>query len=130
MSKKDESLEKVLAYIGITHENVRQDAYNHWLRFISFIKDRTPDDWKYNIRPKLRSYIGVDFRYIDDYYECCLSWKIIESNNGIVNYLGISDGQKVTLGMHSCKNCGKTIPIGVNFCNKECIEEYKKKKVE
>lgn len=85
----DSTIEQILAYIGITHDNVRQDAYNHWKRFIEFIRDNAPAEWKHNIRPKLRSYIGVDFRYIDDYYECCLSWGIMKSNNGIVNFVGI-----------------------------------------
>jgi hypothetical protein len=92
MSKRTEAtIEMILAFIGITHDNVRQDAYNHWKRFIEFIRNRTPANWKDDLRPKLRSYIGVDFRYIDDYYECCLSWGIIRSNNGLVDFVGIPD---------------------------------------
>jgi hypothetical protein len=31
--------------------------------------------------------------------------------------------------MAKCKNCGKDIAIGLEFCSKECIEAYKGKMV-
>lgn len=104
MARKNESVEEVLGYIGITHDNVRQDAYNHWQRFIQFMMVNTPADWKQNIRPKLRSYIGVDFRYIDDYYQCCLSWGIIKSHNGIVEFVGIPNQEKESFVEHIRNN--------------------------
>lgn len=89
------SIETNLAYIGITSENVRQDAYNHWHRFIDFCKRNSGKEWKHEIRPKLRSWIGVDFRYIDDYLECCLSWGIMELSDGVLLFKGIPDNSEV-----------------------------------
>lgn len=78
--------EEILKYIGITTHNVRPDAYNHWLRFIDFCKKNSGKKWKDDIRLKLRSYIGVDFRYIDDYFNCCLSWNIFDLKNDILYF--------------------------------------------
>jgi hypothetical protein len=82
------NVERILESIGVTHDNVRQDAYNHWQRFINFCKKNSGSDWRQDIRPKLRSWIGVDFRYIDDYLECCLSWGIMTLDDGILLFKG------------------------------------------
>jgi hypothetical protein len=89
------NVETILAYIGITTENVRPDAYNHWYRLIDFCKRNSGKEWKHDIRPKLRSWIGVDFRYIDDYLECCLSWRIMELDDGTLNFRGIPDEAEI-----------------------------------
>ena len=34
----DSNVKKILESIGVTHDNVRQDACNHWQRFIDFCK--------------------------------------------------------------------------------------------
>ena len=94
--EKNESVEFILDYIGITHENVRVDAYNHWFRFVSFCKKYSGKNWKSDIRPKLRSWIGVDFRYIDDYLETCLSWNIIRINNNILFFKGILQNNAIS----------------------------------
>ncbi len=87
----DSNVEKILESIGVTHDNVRQDAYNHWLRFIDFCKNKSGRNWRHDIRPKLRSWIGVDFRYIDDYLESCLSWGIMELDDGILVFKGLPE---------------------------------------
>lgn len=86
---KDKTVEETLEYIGVSRDNVREDAYNHWRRFIEFVKDNSPALWREDIRPKLRSWIGVDFRYIDDYLSACLAWGIVELNNGTIRFIGI-----------------------------------------
>jgi len=85
----DKTVEEILEHIGVTQDNVRADAYNHWKRLIEFVKDNSPALWREEIRPKLRSWIGVDFRYIDDYLSACLAWGIIELKNGTIKFLGI-----------------------------------------
>jgi hypothetical protein len=89
------NVEKILEFIGITHDNVRQDAYNHWYRFIEFCKQNSGKEWKHSIRPKLRSWIGVDYRYIDDYLESCLSWRILELNDGVLIFRGIPNDAEI-----------------------------------
>jgi len=88
------NIETILAYIGITHDNVRVDAYNHWCRFIEFCKKYSGKDWRHDIRPKLRSWIGIDYRYIDDYLESCMSWGILDLNNGILIFRGLPDAEE------------------------------------
>ena len=83
--------ESILEYMGVTTNNVRQDAYNHWSRFVDFCKKNSGKHWKNDIRPKLRSWIGVDFRYIDDYLSSCLAWGIIELKDDILIFKGIHD---------------------------------------
>ncbi|MCP8321731.1 MAG: hypothetical protein H3Z52_12455 [archaeon] len=90
----DPAIEDILEYIGVTPETVRHDAYEHWRRFIQFLKDRSPASWRNDLRPKLRSWIGVDFRYIDSYFSACLSWGIIELNNGVLHFKGIPKGDQ------------------------------------
>lgn len=87
MSK--ETVEEELAYIGITRENVRTDAFNHWKRYIEFVKLNSGKNWQDIIRPMLRSYIGIDFRYIDDYHKACNAWGITKSVNGNLFFIGI-----------------------------------------
>ena len=85
----EQNVEDILAHIGITRENVRHDAYNHWYKFIEFCKKNSGKDWKDDIRPKLRSWVGLDFKYIDDYQKSCLAWKILELNEGHQIFKGI-----------------------------------------
>jgi len=88
------SIETILSHIGITHDNVRVDAYNHWRRFIEFCRKYSGKTWKDDIRPKLRSWIGVDYRYIDDYLESCMSWGILELDDGILVFRGLPDPEE------------------------------------
>jgi len=83
-------IDKILKFIGVTHDNVRHDAYNHWYKFADFITKNNGKSWKDYIRPRLRSYIGIDFRFIDDYLECFLAWKIIDIKNGNLFFIGIN----------------------------------------
>jgi predicted nucleic acid-binding Zn ribbon protein len=92
-SKEKTEIEKVLEFIGVTHDNARTDAYNHWKRFIEFGKQNSGKDWKEEIRPKLRSWIAVDFRYIDDYLNTCLVWNIFSLHNGMLVFEGIPKEQ-------------------------------------
>ena len=91
---EEPSIETILSYIGITHENVRVDAYNHWQRFIEFCRKYSGKDWRHDVRPKLRSWIGVDYRYIDDYLESCMSWGILDLNDGILVFRGLPDTEE------------------------------------
>jgi hypothetical protein len=89
------NVETVLEYIGVTHDNLRADAYNHWYRFIEFCKRNSGKHWKENIRAKLRSWIGVDFRYLDGYLESYLSWGILDLDDGILIFKGIPDNEEI-----------------------------------
>jgi hypothetical protein len=89
------NVETVLEYIGVTKDNLRADAYNHWYRFIEFCKRNSGKNWKEDIRAKLRSWIGVDFRYLDDYLESCLSWGIMELDDGNLIFKGIPNGAEM-----------------------------------
>ena len=92
----DETIEVVLKYIGIEKENFTKDvAYRHWARFIRFIMDNSGKSWDNFLKPRLRSYIGIDYRYLDDFLESCLSWGAVELRNGNVIFIGIPDGDKL-----------------------------------
>jgi hypothetical protein len=47
-------VETILAYIGVTRENVRPDAYNHWYRFVDFCKRNTGKEWKQDISARAK----------------------------------------------------------------------------
>lgn len=85
------TMENILAFIGVTRENTRKDAYDHWKRFIQLVKRRSGYSWHNDIRPKLRSWLGIDYRYIDAYLDACLSWGIMEMKNGQLSFVGIPD---------------------------------------
>ena len=89
------NVETILEYIGATKQNLRADAYNHWHRFIEYCKRNSGKSWKDEIRPRLRSWIGVDFRYIDDYLESCLSWGVLELCDGVLIFKGIPDSEEI-----------------------------------
>lgn len=83
------TIEKVLAFIGVTRETVRKDAYDHWKRFVQLVNLRSGRSWHNDIRPKMRSWLGIDYRYIDAYLDACLSWGIMEIKNEKLFYKGI-----------------------------------------
>ena len=91
----DPTIEAVLGYMGIEKENFTKDvAYRHWARFIQFIKDNSGKSWDNFLKPRLRSYIGIDYRYLDDFLESCLSWGTVELRNGNAVFIGIPEGDR------------------------------------
>jgi hypothetical protein len=91
---RQQNIEQIMEYMGVTHDNARVDAYNHWQRFLEFCRDHNFEDWRHEIRPKLRSYIAVDYRYIDDYLESCIAWDMIELIDGALFFKGIPEDNK------------------------------------
>ena len=86
----DSTIEAVLKYMGIEKQNFSKNvAYNHWERFVQFLKDNSGHSWNDFLRPRLRSYIGIDQRYLNDFLQSCLAWGIIALENGNVIYYGI-----------------------------------------
>lgn len=92
--EKQQTIEQTLNHIGIVQSDTRADTYNRWKRFLEFIRDNSGKSWREEVRPKLRSWLGIGFRYIDEYFNACLTWKIIELHNGIINFKGVSDNEK------------------------------------
>jgi hypothetical protein len=90
--KEDALVERVLDYMGVQKENFNKSiAYWHWHRFVTFIKENSGKNWKEEIRPKLRSYVGIDYRYLEAFLESCIAWKVMILNNGKVEFLGIPE---------------------------------------
>lgn len=88
--ESDPQVEAVLKYIGIEKQNLSKSiAYTHWERFINFIMENSGKNWNDFIKPRLRSYIGVDHRYIEDYLKSCMAWGIVKLDNGNLIFLGI-----------------------------------------
>jgi hypothetical protein len=52
-------------------------------------------NWNDSIKPRLRSYIGVDGRYLEDYLKCLISWGIVKLDNGNQIFLGIPEEENV-----------------------------------
>ena len=93
--KQQATIERILHQIGIHPANTRTDVYNRWKRFLEFLRDNSGKPWREEVRLKLRSWIGIDFRYIDDYFECCRAWGIVELNAGNVIFKGeVHESQK------------------------------------
>ena len=87
---ENQQIESVLKHIGIEKQNLSKSiAYTHWERFISFITENSGRNWNDFIKPRLRSYIGVDTRYLEDYLKSCLAWDIVKLDNGKLVFLGI-----------------------------------------
>ncbi|HKZ93547.1 MAG TPA: DUF2116 family Zn-ribbon domain-containing protein [Candidatus Bathyarchaeia archaeon] len=64
-------------------------------------------------------------RKFDEYYNFALD----EINNGIEPIkLRESPKKEFEYGGHSCFNCGKGIPLNLNFCSEICAKEYSSKK--
>lgn len=89
MAKTDDTIQ-VLLFMGINRDDLRRDAYQHWLKFINFCRDNSGRDWD-SVRLRLRSWIGVDFRYLDAYLSTSCDWGIICEKHGKLVYVGIPD---------------------------------------
>ena len=88
----DPSIEAVLKFMGIEKRNFTKDvAYRHWEKFIEFVKHNSGKSWHNFIRPRLRSYVSIDYRYLDDFLESCLSWGIMKLVNGNLTFIGIPE---------------------------------------
>ena len=86
----DPSVEAVLEYIGIVKTNFTKNvAYRHWEHFIEFVRKNSGKSWGNFIKPRLRSYIGIDYRYLEAFLESCLSWGVIELKDGNLYFLGL-----------------------------------------
>ncbi|MCW4020276.1 MAG: hypothetical protein NWF14_03485 [Candidatus Bathyarchaeota archaeon] len=86
---KNTEIEQILAYVGVTQDNTsKKIAYEHWYRVIEFGIRMKGKEWQ-EIRSMMRSYVNVDFRYIDDYMKCLKAWKVFSVNNGILHFNGI-----------------------------------------
>jgi len=86
----DPTIEVVLKYIGIEKKNFTKDvAYRHWERFIEFARDNSGKSWSNFIKPRLRSYIGIDHRYIEAFLDSCLAWGVIDLKDGNLFFLGV-----------------------------------------
>jgi hypothetical protein len=91
--KVDTTIEAVLKYMGIEKPNFTKSvAYRHWERFVQFIKENSGKSWNEFVRPRLRSYLGIDFRYIESYLESCLAWGVMKLENGNVVFVGLPKG--------------------------------------
>jgi hypothetical protein len=91
--KTDTTIEAVLKYIGIEKTNFTKSvAYRHWERFVQFIMENSGKSWNEFVRPRLRSYLGIDFRYIENYLESCLAWGVMKLENGNVVFVGLPKG--------------------------------------
>jgi hypothetical protein len=87
---QDQTIEAVLEHMGIEKSIfTKVVAYRHWERFVQFIKDNSGKNWHDSIRPRLRSYIGIDYRYIDAFLESCLAWGVMELTNGNLFFTGL-----------------------------------------
>lgn len=86
----DASIEDVLKFMGIEKANFTKDvAYRHWALFVKFIKDYSGESWDKFVRPRLRSYIGINYRYLSEFLECCLSWGTVKLEDGNVVFGGV-----------------------------------------
>jgi predicted nucleic acid-binding Zn ribbon protein len=83
-------VEAVLKYIGIEKQNISKSiAYTHWERFVRFCMENSGKSWNDSIKPRLRSYIGVDSRYLEDYLKACIAWGVVKLEDGNLIFLGI-----------------------------------------
>lgn len=84
------TIEAVLKYIGIEKSNFSKSvSYRHWEKFVQFVKENSGKSWSNFVRPRLRSLIGVDFRYIDGYLDSCLAWEVMKLENGSIVFVGL-----------------------------------------
>jgi hypothetical protein len=86
----DSSVETVLKYMGIDKANFTKNvAYRHWELFIKFVRDNSGRSWDGFIRPRLRSFIGINYRYLEEFVECCLAWETVVLEDGNLVFIGV-----------------------------------------
>jgi hypothetical protein len=91
----DSSIETVLKYMGIDKANFTKNvAYRHWELFIRFVRDNSGRSWDGFIRPRLRSFIGINYRYLEEFVECCLAWETVTLEDGNLVFIGVPNGEK------------------------------------
>jgi hypothetical protein len=92
----DTSIEKVLKHMGIDKANFTKNvAYRHWELFLKFVRDNSGCSWDEFIRPRLRSFIGINYRYLGEFLECCLAWETMILEDGNLFFVGVPNEEKV-----------------------------------
>jgi hypothetical protein len=91
----DSSIETVLKYMGIDKANFTKNvAYRHWELFLKFVRDNSGRSWDGFIRPRLRSFIGVNYRYLGEFLESCLAWETMVLEDGNLFFVGVQKDEK------------------------------------
>jgi len=91
----DSPIETVLKYMGIDKANFTKNvAYRHWELFIKFVRDSSGRSWDEFIRPRLRSFIGINYRYLGEFLECCLAWETVVLEDGNLLFIGVPNEVK------------------------------------
>ena len=92
-SNKMNSIEETLEYCGIDKNDThKQVAYHHASKLLQLfiIFEGKPAKETLN---KARLYVGINERYINEYYCSFLSWGIIALKGNTVKYVGIPEEQ-------------------------------------
>ena len=89
MTSENPEIEEILALIGVVRETTsKKIAYEHWYKFVELGTKMNGKEWQ-TTRNMMRSYVNVDFRYLDDYLKCLMAWGIFSVNNGILTFHGV-----------------------------------------
>jgi len=84
--KNKPEVKAILERMRIFEGDMPKFGFRHWVNFITFLIEQKNKSWDetYN---KLRSVVGVDYRYIDDYVKCAKAWGIININGNILHII-------------------------------------------
>jgi len=84
-----QDIEKTLNFMGINKSSYGKPyAYNNWYNLIEFIKKNSGLRYNEIVKPRLRSIMGMQHRYIDEYMETLFSWEVILLKEGCIVYKG------------------------------------------
>ena len=92
MTSKDPVVSKVLSFCGIQDEHMRKDAYQHWSVCLKTIKDNTGMDAQ-RIKIRCRASVGVDYRYLDAYFDAFLDFGVIKKVDNTIHFVGIPSAE-------------------------------------
>jgi hypothetical protein len=92
----DPEIKAVLDYCHVDGPPAtRRDSYVHWERCLACIRENSGMAQP-RMMIRLRAWVGVDFRYLQNYLDSFVEYGVI-SVNSVITYIGIPDGKPLEL---------------------------------
>jgi len=78
---------EIIIYINLDSDN-KKIGLRQWQRAVSFLIQNIGQPYN-RTHTLMRSYVGINYRYIDEYIEVLKEWGVLTVRNGMIESLAI-----------------------------------------
>lgn len=111
-------LRNVLEYIEVNSTDMRKDAFRHWQKTILFLIKHSGES-QARILLLMRSSIGIDYRYLNDYLNTLQEWGVINVTDDIIKFIGVPKNKEIKEKPKQTEQKTESI---INHSNKDALD--------